>query len=320
MPAHDDHRSVPGRKQARKDDGTDPRMDTALDAALREVLAEQAPRNGASNPAARAADKGATPAEVVPEAEDNTTPSELDLSQATGPHATAAQPATPPASPSPTPRPSPTPPPRNTPRPSLPVPVREGGGPEPDRREPLVLEALLLQIPGVDSLAVFKLGAAGLNRFAPLCRCTAEDIVSVTGISEQAAEAIVAELAHWKDGLTSPPQGGDAQAAAWRSLSPLLEELEILNAEFERAASGWSKEQLSSRRRVRQERERAYTAIKAALASVGELDLLLRLEKLSFAKRIDELHRLLRAGAAAGVLASTRKTPTGEPPNGRTHS
>jgi hypothetical protein len=166
---------------------------------------------------------------------------------------------------------------------------------------------------------VFKLGAAGLNRFAPLLRCTAEDIVSVAGVSAEAAEQMVAELAQWKEGLNAPPQGGEAQASAWRSLQPLLEELELLNSEFEKAAAGWSKEQQSSRRRVRLERERVYTAVKAALATVGELDLLLRLEKLSFAKRIEELHRLLRAGAAAGVLASTRKSATGETSNGRTH-
>ena len=315
MPAHDDHRSVP----ARKDEGTDKRMDSALDAAMREVMAEQSPRNGATHgpaPAPRGMDRGATPQSVVPTADEDTTPSELDLSQATGPH------ATPPTSSRPSPASSRTPSPRPTPRPTLPAPSRQTAddAPEPDRREPLVLEALLLQIPGVDSLAVFKLGAAGLNRFAPLCRCTAEDIVSVTGVSPEAAAAIVAELERWKDGLSSPPQGGEAQAAAWRSLSPLLEELEILNGEFERAASGWTKEQLAARRRVRQERERVYTAIKAALAAVGELDLLLRLEKLAFTKRIDELHRLLRAGAAAGVLASTRTSSTGEPPNGRTHS
>jgi hypothetical protein len=284
-------------------------MDSALDAALREVMAEQSPRNGAAR------DRGATPQSVVSAADEDTTPSELDLSQTTGPHTTPPTASTPSSSRTPSPRPGP--------RPALPAPIRQTTGvasPEPDRREPLVLEALLLQIPGVDALAVFKLGAAGLNRFAPLCRCTAEDIVSVTGVSPEVAAAIVAELERWKDGLSSPPQGGEAQAAAWRSLSPLLEELEILNGEFERAASGWTKEQLASRRRVRQERERVYTAIKAALAAVGELDLLLRLEKLAFAKRIDELHRLLRAGAAAGVLASTRTSPTGEPPNGRTHS
>ena len=330
MPAHEDHRSVP----ARKDDGTAPRMDTALDAALREVLAEQSPRNGTSGPHATGPG-GAAPQALIAPSDDNTAPNELDLNghpvgdldpttSTAGTAVTVADGRTgvsaTPSSNDGLPTRPPTPPPvRPGARPAPQATGRDGMA-EPDRRESLVLEALLLQVPGVDSLAVFKLGAAGFNRFIALRRCTADDIVSVTGISREAANQIVAELADWTEGPSGPPHGGEAQVSAWRSLQPLLEELELLNGDLDRAASGWSREQLSSRRRVRLERDRVYTAVKAALATVGELDLLLRLEKVPFSRRVDELHRLLRAGAAAGVLASTRKSTTGgETSNGRTN-
>jgi hypothetical protein len=210
-----------------------------------------------------------------------------------------------------------TPPPETTP-----PPAAGEAGDDADRNETMVLEALLLQIPGVDPLALYKLTAAGLNRFASLGRCSAEDIARHTGVSVETAQAIAAEVARWKGGLASPPAPGEAQADTWQSLEPLLAELEASHANLERATAGWTREQLTDKRRLRQERDRVYTSIKAALATVGEVDLLLRLEKHAFAHRIEELHRLLRAGAAAGVLTSgnpTKKAPFGEAPNGRTH-
>jgi hypothetical protein len=297
MPAPNDHPIAPQRRdrpaaelpQSRGGDqlgnGDDDGDESALDQALREVLAENAAA------AARALAAGATPETLVAEAENDTTPSELDL---TG---TPTRPAPGSAASAPG--------------------ERDGSGD--DRREPMVVEALLLQVPGVDPLTVFKLTAAGLNRFAPLLRSSATELAAQAGLPLATAKEILAHLAHWKDGLTTPPPGGEVQAAAWRSLQPLLAALESSNAAVERAASGWSREQVSARRQQRQERDRVYMSIKAALASVGELDLLLRLEKLSFARRIDELHRLLRAGAAAGVLKSGPKGPMGDTPNGRTH-
>ena len=154
--------------------------------------------------------------------------------------------------------------------------------------------------------------AAGLARFGPLLRCTPADLARQAGLPLATAQVILTELAGWKGGLNAPA-GGEPQAAAWRSLEPLLAELTQHNASLERATSGWSKDQVSARRRLRQDRDRVYMSIKASLASIGELDLLMRMEKLSFAKRIDELHRLLRAGAAAGVLTSSQERPHWRP-------
>ncbi len=287
MPAQDDHHPAPKR---RDNSGSDlPGEESALDVALREVLAEAAAANGG----ARAAEAGATPEAAVPE--HDTTPSELDL---TG---------------------TPTRPPTTTGTPTATPTTTSAGDPasDSDRREPMVVEALLLQIPGVDSLAVFKLGSAGLLRLAPLLKLGAADLTRTTGLPPAVAEAVVAVLARWQGGLTAPSR--EIQAAAWQVLEPLTAQLETVHTSHERATAGWTREQVTARRQLRQDRDRVYMSIKAALASVGELDLMLRLEKLSFARRIDELHRLLRAGAAAGVLTSGRKGPMGDTPNGRTH-
>lgn len=283
-------------------------------------MSESAPVNNGSGPERQPAarESGATPDAVVSDAENDTTPSELDLTatptrpapqamRANGSDRSSAQLAEPARG-------------ADSGRASgEPEGLFRDNTPEPARREPMVLEALLLQIPGVDALAVFKLTAAGLARFGPLLRCTPADLARQAGLPLATAEVILTELAGWKGGLNAPA-GGEPQAAAWRSFEPLLAELTQHNANLERATSGWSKDQVSARRRLRQDRDRVYMSIKASLASIGELDLLMRMEKLSFAKRIDELHRLLRAGAAAGVLTSGRKGPTGDPPNGRTHT
>jgi hypothetical protein len=294
MPAPNDHPRAPKRRDRPSADL--PREESALDQALREVMAEATPKTSGPPRHPDTASAGATPEAVVTGGENDTTPSELDL---TG---TPTRPA--PEQLASAPVPTAFPPGENT--------------PETDRREPMVIEALLLQIPGVDALAVFKLASAGLNRFASLLKRTPAELARHAGLPLDVAQRVLAELSRWSGGLHAPA-GGEPQAAAWRSLEPLLAELEQHHATLERATSGWSKDQVSIRRRVRQERDRVYMSIKAALASIGELDLLLRMEKLAFAKRIDELHRLLRAGAAAGVLTSGRKGPNGDPPNGRTH-
>ena len=180
MPANDNYPRAPSRKD---DADTEPRMETALDMALREARREVSGsgpygRNGSANqktPPPRASESGATPQEVVTGLEDNTTPSELEIAPATAAPTTGS--------------------------------YREGAA-EADKREPLVLEAVLLQIPGFDALAMYRLGAAGLNRFATLSLCTAEDIVSETGVDLPTARAVVAEVERWKGGLGSPPQGG----------------------------------------------------------------------------------------------------------------
>ena len=68
---------------------------------------------------------------------------------------------------------------------------------------------------------------------------------------------------------------------------------------FENVSRGWSDADRAAKKRLRRQREVAYLAVLVTLARLGEIDLALRLEKLQFARRLEELERLVsRTGPA----------------------
>ena len=65
---------------------------------------------------------------------------------------------------------------------------------ERDRREPLIVRALLEQVPGLEPLMIEKLMAAGFGRLAALYAARADEIAAVTGIPDAVAAATAARI------------------------------------------------------------------------------------------------------------------------------
>jgi hypothetical protein len=161
------------------------------------------------------------------------------------------------------------------------------------RREPLIVESLLQQLPELDPLAFGRLGAVGLGRLENLLRVSAEEIAYVAAVPPALAVAVVDKVAEFQRGV---PAGVSGDVAARCPLEPLLNRLDACHQAHERASTGWSEHEVASKRQARRDRERAWLALRAALARLGEVDLVLALDKLPYGRRIEELQHVLRAG------------------------
>jgi hypothetical protein len=176
---------------------------------------------------------------------------------------------------------------------------------ERDRREPIIVEALLYQIQGVERRTVEKLFAVGLSRLDALMRATAEEIAVVAGLRQDLAEAIVEQFRSYRTGSGSGLAAADPLAER-RALGDLLIMLCVQNDDYAHHATKWTDEARNRKREARKQRDQVYQRIKVALARLGEREQLARLEKLTFDERIATLDRFLSAAIPA-------RTPPGKP-------
>jgi hypothetical protein len=163
---------------------------------------------------------------------------------------------------------------------------------ERDRREPVVVRALLAQVPGLEPLMIDKLMAAGLTRLEALFQARADEVAVVSGLPAEIAAAIVARVQAWKRATPAPLATPDRAATA-RELAALVEALEAQHASFEAASRGWSEGDRETKKRLRRDRDVSFAQITVVLARLGEVDLALALERQSFARRLEELGRLM---------------------------
>jgi hypothetical protein len=163
---------------------------------------------------------------------------------------------------------------------------------ERDRREPIIIEALLYQVPGVEQPTIAKLFAVGLGRLDALMNAAAEEVAVVTGLRSELASAIVEKFRSYRASASTAVSAPDP-AVELRQLGELLLTLSVQNDDFTRASSEWSDDAPQRRRQLRKEREQTFQQIKVALARLGEREQLQRLEKLSFQDRIATLDRYL---------------------------
>jgi hypothetical protein len=163
---------------------------------------------------------------------------------------------------------------------------------ERDRREPLVVRALLGQVSGLEPLMIDRMIAAGLGRLEPLFKARADEIAAVAGLAPAVAAAIVARVQAWRRANPAALATPDRNATA-RELVGLVEELDANHRAFEEASRGWTEADRDAKKRLRRERELTFLQICIVLARLGEVDLALALEKHSFARRLEELGRLV---------------------------
>ena len=169
---------------------------------------------------------------------------------------------------------------------------------ERDRREPIIVEALLYQIEGVERRTIEKLFGVGLNRLDALMRATADEIEVVAGLRAEVAVAIVEQFRTYRTAASATLSAPDPVAER-RQLSDLLIELSVQNDEYNQASAGWTEEARNRKRDARKQREQTFQRIKVALARLGERELLARLEKLPFDERIALLDRYLSAATSS---------------------
>jgi hypothetical protein len=175
-----------------------------------------------------------------------------------------------------------------------------------DRRQAIIVQALLQQSQSVDDWTVERLFAAGLNRLDRLLLGRADEIAAAAGVAPAVAAEIAAGVASYKQ------QGGGLVAALdrgaeLRKLAGIVSELSEVQQAFDRASSGWSEQDRTAKRRLRRRRETVYARVRLALARLGELERLARLEQLPFQRKIEELEPFVaqaRLSVPPGAAAS----------------
>jgi len=165
---------------------------------------------------------------------------------------------------------------------------------ERDRREPIIIEALLSQVEGVERPIIDKLFAVGLNRLDALLSANVDDLVVVANVRHDLAITIVDHFQAYRQSARSVMSAPDPVSEK-KQLHDLLIVMSLQNDEFNRADKDWTDEARTAKRELRKQREQTFQKIKVALARLGEREQLSRLERLPFKDRIAMLDRYLSA-------------------------
>jgi hypothetical protein len=177
---------------------------------------------------------------------------------------------------------------------------------ERNRREPIIVECLLRQVPDVERVTIDKLYAAGLTSLAVIQQARADEIAATTAIAVEVATRIVALFATYRQqsgaGMAAP-----APADEQKTLSTLLEKLRDEQRGFEEAAAAWSREALGRKKELRRGRTSTLLKMQVALARLGEIDLLATLEKLPFRRKIERIEGYLNQSRATRAVATAGK-------------
>jgi ElaB/YqjD/DUF883 family membrane-anchored ribosome-binding protein len=160
---------------------------------------------------------------------------------------------------------------------------------ERDRRETIIVHALLQQVPEVRKLAIDRMYAAGLTSLETLFLAKADDIAATTGIGEALASLIVAKFQQYR--AESAALVDPSRAAECERIGELAAELRTVHEEFETLASAWGEEAHAGKRSARRQRAELLLKIKVLLARVGEVDRIAALEHLEAFVREARLHQ-----------------------------
>jgi hypothetical protein len=161
-----------------------------------------------------------------------------------------------------------------------------------DQRGALILQALLLQVPGVKKVTLDRMYAAGLTTLEAMFMATADDIASTSGISGELAAHIVERFRTYREQLkTTVP---DATRALERQrVAELTSCLRRETEEYERASESWSRDAGEKKKERRKARAQTLLDIQVVLARLGEVNLLGELERLPFESKLAHLESFL---------------------------
>jgi hypothetical protein len=159
-------------------------------------------------------------------------------------------------------------------------------------REAMLVQLLLLQVPGVHKLTLDKLHRAGLYGFDAFFAARADELAAVSGIELELAGRIVDRFAGYRERMSSL-LASFTPAEERKNLGRLTAELRDRQSAFERASAGWSKEAKAEKKLLRKQRGDTLSEIYVVLARLGETARIDRLKTLSVDAQLEELERYL---------------------------
>lgn len=171
-------------------------------------------------------------------------------------------------------------------------------------REAAILHSLLAQIPDVGKVSIDKLYAAGLTTLGTMMLATPADLAATTGIVPALAERIVARFRLYRE-ETRTAVVDETRAHERGKIAALVVQLRAETDELARAAEAWTSEALQRKKEILLSRTQTMIAIDLQLARLGEVALVRELERVAFARKLDELERFLGRSHYAAVPTAT---------------
>ena len=158
-------------------------------------------------------------------------------------------------------------------------------------REPLLVDHLLRQVPGVYKTTIDKLYAAGLGSLEALCRSTTEDLVALGRLDPARADAIVERFRDYRHEKTAKVNGLEyAQEEAKEKLFSLISRLVGAQDEFRLAEASDDRE---GKRLARHERQAITLDITILLVQLGEVDLVEALERSPTERKVEQVRKFV---------------------------
>ena len=167
-------------------------------------------------------------------------------------------------------------------------------GGERDRREPVIVGALLNQIPGVRTVQLDKIYRAGLTRLEHFYVASDEELAQTTGLDLILAAKVVEHFREYKASVASGPKDAERSDEV-NELGALAKTLGELSAEYDDRRT-----KSARKRELRRERKQLTLQVNVLLARLGEVELVHALERMSGARMAEELDSFVAARGRKG--------------------
>ena len=162
--------------------------------------------------------------------------------------------------------------------------------PERHRRDGMVVNSILQQVPGVTRSVIERMYAVGLNSVEMLAGARTDEVAATTGLSRELAARILEKIqAYRRENPAEPSRSSERELMAH-----LVDQLKKLNAEYERVTDAWTDEAAVRRRQIRVLRSEVVQRVLVILARVGQVDRAKEIERASFAAKVEKIEQYLK--------------------------
>jgi len=182
------------------------------------------------------------------------------------------------------------------------MPDSFGVGNTPSERERLLVETLLLQVPGVGRSVIKQIDSKQMAKYRELCTADTSAIAHKVGIDETVANAISENfMSFQKDREATEPNSRIERAH--QKLEELAQQLDSRHRDFCQADDD---DDSKNKRNARRAQATTSAQIDVLLADIAELELLKSLKPLPFQKKIEAIKAFL--DQTASQLSQARES------------
>lgn len=176
---------------------------------------------------------------------------------------------------------------------------------ESNKRESVIVHALLQQVEDLNMVGIDRIYAAGLTSLALYYVARASDIAEIAGLPIDAADRVIAKFREYRLRIEGISPGQNREQEVHR-VGAIADELDRLTQRYEGMVDDDSASALRSRREIRKQRAALATELGLFMARLGEVDRLRAIERRPFAARV----ALLREYVHAALHVRNERNPS----------